>query len=109
MTPVVCAYCPVRKLLRLGEHNGMETKKFLNRAPSLAMRSIFGVFATGWPRQLNASQRRSSTRMKMMLGRAAASAAGAASQPPTISAATRHIALTKNPVLTAAGDEFMAG
>src|SRR6266850_6317212 len=81
MTPCVCAYWPVRKLPRLGEHNGIETKKFLNSAPSLAMRSIFGVLTNGWPMQPRASQRRSSTRMKMILGRAAASAdrpAGAA-------------------------------
>src|SRR5215475_1685439 len=75
MTPCVCGYFPVKKLPRLGEQSGIETKKFLKSAPSLAIRSMFGVFANGCPMQPNASQRKSSIRMKIMFGRAAELAA----------------------------------
>ncbi len=96
MTPVVCTYWPVRKLLRLGEHSGMLTKKFLNNTPSFAMRSMFGVLATGWPMQLSASQRRSSTKIKTILGFAGASAARAAKPPAKISGATMQVNLARN-------------
>src|SRR6478672_3566541 len=57
------------KLLRDGEQSGVVTKALRNIKPSFASRSMFGVLTIGWPVLPNASQRRSSTKMKTMLGR----------------------------------------
>src|SRR6184192_2275764 len=73
---------PVRKEARLGEQREVVTKALENLQPSAAMRSMLGVLAKGWPdspaahMQEGAVQRRSSTRMKMMLGRCGAAEAG---------------------------------
>ena len=67
--PCVFAYCPVRKLARDGEHNGVVIKALRNSAPSLPIRSMLGVLRNGWPVMPNSSQRKSSIRMKIMLGR----------------------------------------
>ena len=70
MIPLVCAYCPVRKLARDGEQSGVVIKALRNSAPSLPMRSMLGVLMYGCPAMPSSSQRRSSIRMKTMLGRA---------------------------------------
>src|SRR6266436_285564 len=72
MMPCEWAYWPVRKLARLGEHRGVVTNALRKVTPSRAMRSTFGVLAKGCPVQPSSSQRRSSIRMKTMLGRGAA-------------------------------------
>jgi hypothetical protein len=45
----VCAVAPVKIALRFGEHCGEVTKQFVNRIPSRAIRSKFGVVTTGFP------------------------------------------------------------
>ena len=57
MTRCLWAYCPVRKLARLGEQRGVVTKKLRNRTPSRARRSMFGDLANGWPVAPSESQR----------------------------------------------------
>src|SRR5262249_8931982 len=64
----MCGYSLVRMLARLGEQSGVVANELRNWAPSRASRSMFGVLENGWPAQPMSSQRRSSTRMKMMLG-----------------------------------------
>jgi len=44
----------VAKLARLGEHTGEAQKKLLNRIPSAAKRSRFGVINSWQPRQFAA-------------------------------------------------------
>ena len=66
--PCACAYSPVRKQARLGEHNGDVTKALRNVTPSAASRSTFGVIANGCPVQCNSSQRKSSINTTTMLG-----------------------------------------
>src|SRR6185436_1377396 len=67
--PLVCAYCPVRKPARLGEQSGVVANAFVNRAPSRASRSMFGVSMNGWPATRISSQRMSSTSTMTMFGR----------------------------------------
>src|SRR5689334_18793949 len=55
-------------LARLGEQSGVVANALRKFAPSRASRSMCGVRENGWPVQPRSSQRRSSTRMKMMLG-----------------------------------------
>src|SRR4051812_35094288 len=74
------------KQARLGEQSGVVAKAFLKIAPSLARRSMCGVFTKGWPRQPSSSKRRSSMRMKTMLGRGGS----ALSKTPVIAAKTSH-------------------
>src|SRR5688572_2691644 len=69
MMPLVCAYCPVRKLARLGEQSGVVANAFVNLAPSRASRSMCGVSMNGWPTLRISSQRMSSTSTTTMLGR----------------------------------------
>jgi hypothetical protein len=60
---------------RLGEQSEVVQKAFVNRIPSPARESIFGVFRCGCPAHPIAFQRRSSHKMKSTLGRSAARAA----------------------------------
>src|SRR5688572_6425509 len=78
MMPLVCAYCPVRKLARLGEQSGVVANAFVNLAPSRASRSMCGVSMNGWPTLRISSQRMSSTSTTTMLGRRDGAADGEA-------------------------------
>src|SRR5258708_28132842 len=49
------------------------------------MRSIFGVFTNGWPRQAGALKRRSSIRMNMKVGRGSSFASSGAAMAPSAS------------------------
>src|SRR5690348_8609115 len=57
------------KAARLGEQSGVVANALRKTAPSLARRSMLGVFTNGWPVQPSSSNRRSSIRMKTMFGR----------------------------------------
>ena len=59
----------------LGEHREVVQNMLEKRTPSLAMRSMFGVFSVGWPAQLIAFQRMSSHSTKRTFGRASPVAA----------------------------------
>ena len=67
-------YSPVTMLARLGEHSGVTANMFRNCAPSRASRSMLGVRANGCPAAPKSSNRRSSTTMSRMFGRACAAA-----------------------------------
>ena len=53
---------------RLGEQSEVVQNMFSNRTPSFEIRSIWGVFNTGWPAQLMAFHRMSSQRIKSTFG-----------------------------------------
>ena len=50
-TPWCWGYRPVRSDARVGEQNGTGQVAWVNRTPSAARRSRFGVFTVGWPAQ----------------------------------------------------------
>src|SRR3954454_23952213 len=66
---------PVRMLARHGLHLGFDVNARLNRMPSLATRSKFGVFANLHPYALGVFQFMSSKMMNRMFGRGAESTA----------------------------------
>src|SRR3954452_4341730 len=90
-------------LARLGEHSGVVANALRNMAPSRASRSIFGVRENGCPAHPRSSQRRSSTRMKMMFGRVA----GAAASVPHAIAGTTSPKIRNRVVLTYPCDRCM--
>src|SRR5688500_8962529 len=71
--------CPVVNATRDGEQIGEFTKNWLNRIPSAASRSRFGVFACRLPEQPSSATPRSSARTKITFvrGTAGGCAAGA--------------------------------
>src|SRR4051812_38126108 len=66
------------RLARLGAQRALVTNMFLNRAPSRAIRSVFGVWRNGWPSQERKSYRWSSVIMTTRFGRRSAATAGKA-------------------------------
>jgi hypothetical protein len=73
-TPLACEYCPVISVARLGAQSEFVTNMLVNRTPSRAMRSMFGVLRNGWPAQDMKSNRWSSVIMTTTLGLSVASA-----------------------------------
>ncbi len=88
LMPWEWAYRPVRKQARLGEQSDVVTKALVKRAPSLAIRSMFGVFRKGCPAQLIASYRWSSVRMNTKFGRSGEAKALAMFKNGRLAAAT---------------------
>jgi hypothetical protein len=49
LSPLIWLYLPVSSVARLGAQRELVTNTFLNKAPSLAIRSMFGVFISVLP------------------------------------------------------------
>src|SRR5262245_40424331 len=66
--PLRCAYLPVSRLARAGQHTGVLAKVCLNSMPSAASRSILGVLTSALPIQPSDCARNWSGMMNSMFG-----------------------------------------